>query len=925
VGVANLLSAVSANTTGPVVGLGTPYGNLTVSVTTTGTVSELSVQVLGSLDSFNWQDIGSAITSATAGESIGTGALFSYFRATLSGYSGTGTITCNLAYSLEGGGNAATATAAAGLGTTSSTVVVSGATAPVAAQVLTATSGTAADWQYPPADWFNVKNYGTGLGSGANATSAINAAITACQEAGGGTVYIPEGLYTISSSLLVGGGNPGALTIRGSGWNSQLQLTSGANCYIFDTGSSGSPQYTNGLVIADLYLDCNGANQTADSGAIYGRGSVWGVFEHLWIDQPYNYGVRFYQDGLGHYGHHNRLFGCKFTNGNGGGVYTPPSGALGIALYFDNADENSCHGCTFQDNGTSTYPATQVYDTGSGRQSFSGCTWVTTQTTSASMFKTNSSPSGCQITGCQFDSATTGNLLEINGPDCVIVGNEFLSFGQGSGSNAAIHLSSTYTQVTSNGFTPAGSNGIAVQETGTALTGVGYNVISGCSLSGSYYESAPVVLVSGDDSVYVTYPLPVAYGGTGDTSLTAYAPLAGGTTSTGAVQSASTGMSTSGNVLTSTGSSSLPTFQSLPTASTSSAGIVELDGTAGDIQASPGTAAAGSKGQAADAQHVHPQPPMFAPAGLTGATGSSAYAGATASGAPTSGTWAVGQWTVDQTGSFWICTTAGTAGSGAVFTQVASGGTAASFAPTGLTGATASSAYAGATTSGAPTSGTWSVGQWTVDRTGAFWICTTAGVAGSGVVFTQVAGSGGTLSNPMSSLGDMIYGGSSGAADRLGGNTSSTKEVPDLNRQQRRGDGAHVGNPRRERPARGDDQRAGRREALHRAEGGHPVQPHGHDQLEPGDDGDRHHLRARGLRDHLRGDHRAVRRSVRQQQLDHPVLRHRDTAVERRGAGRHRVRGRRGAGVQGRGVVHDAVPVRVHRRPHAVGGHDVLV
>jgi hypothetical protein len=100
-GVANLLSAVSANTTGPVVGLGTPYGNLTVSVTTTGTVSGLSVQVLGSLDSFNWQDIGSAITSPTAGESIGTGVLFSYFQATLSGYTGSGTVTCTLAYSLE--------------------------------------------------------------------------------------------------------------------------------------------------------------------------------------------------------------------------------------------------------------------------------------------------------------------------------------------------------------------------------------------------------------------------------------------------------------------------------------------------------------------------------------------------------------------------------------------------------------------------------------------------------------------------------------------------------------------------------------------------------------------------------------------------------------------------------------------------------
>lgn len=57
--------------------------------------------------------------------------------------------------------------------------------------------------------------------------------------------------------------------------------------------------------------------------------------------------------------------------------------------------------------------------------------------------------------------------------------------------------------------------------------------------------------------------------------------------------------------------------------------------------------------------------------GLTGATAASRYVGATASGAPASGTFAVGDYIVDQTGSFWICTTAGTPGT---WTQVAAGG-----------------------------------------------------------------------------------------------------------------------------------------------------------------------------------------------------------------------------------------------------------
>ena len=57
-------------------------------------------------------------------------------------------------------------------------------------------------------------------------------------------------------------------------------------------------------------------------------------------------------------------------------------------------------------------------------------------------------------------------------------------------------------------------------------------------------------------------PAQVAFGGTGvQTMTTAYAPVCAGTTATAPLQVASTGQSNSGWVLTSTGSSSLPTFQ----------------------------------------------------------------------------------------------------------------------------------------------------------------------------------------------------------------------------------------------------------------------------------------------------------------------------------------------------------------------------
>lgn len=59
-------------------------------------------------------------------------------------------------------------------------------------------------------------------------------------------------------------------------------------------------------------------------------------------------------------------------------------------------------------------------------------------------------------------------------------------------------------------------------------------------------------------------PISVVEGGSGDSSLTAYAPLVGGTSTTSSIQSAATGMSTAGFVFTSNGSSAVPSFKANP-------------------------------------------------------------------------------------------------------------------------------------------------------------------------------------------------------------------------------------------------------------------------------------------------------------------------------------------------------------------------
>jgi hypothetical protein len=80
----------------------------------------------------------------------------------------------------------------------------------------------------------------------------------------------------------------------------------------------------------------------------------------------------------------------------------------------------------------------------------------------------------------------------------------------------------------------------------------------------------------------VSGTLPVANGGTGVASATAYALLAGGTTSTGAFQSLAS-VGTSGQVLTSNGAGALPTFQNAAGGSLTVGTTTVASGTSGYI------------------------------------------------------------------------------------------------------------------------------------------------------------------------------------------------------------------------------------------------------------------------------------------------------------------------------------------------------
>lgn len=265
-GVATLLNAVSANTTGPVTALGSVYGNLTLEVTTTGTVSAFSVQLLGSLDGQNYEAIGSAVTSTTAGESVGSGTLFQYFYATLSGYSGTGTVTCALAYSLEasssgGGGPGAvssvfTRTGAVVAASGDYTVSQVTGAAPLASPAL---SGT------PTAPTASALTDSTQLATTAYADLAVGVETSRAETA--------EALKL----ALAGGTMSGAIAM---GSNKVTGLTNGSGAQ--DAAAFGQipvPSQSNGLLAWNCDLNATGTGGTiAVGGTVYLLG--------LWLPNP---------------------------------------------------------------------------------------------------------------------------------------------------------------------------------------------------------------------------------------------------------------------------------------------------------------------------------------------------------------------------------------------------------------------------------------------------------------------------------------------------------------------------------------------------------------------------------------------------------------------------------------------------------------
>src|SRR3954471_11035858 len=135
-------------------------------------------------------------------------------------------------------------------------------------------------------------------------------------------------------------------------------------------------------------------------------------------------------------------------------------------------------------------------------------------------------------------------------------------------------------------FSSSGSGGTVTSVSGTTnrITVTNGTTTPVIDISASYVgQSSITTLGTISTGTWQGTAVTVPYGGTGDTSFTAYSVLCGGTTSTGAFQNVS-GVGTSGQVLTSNGASTLPTWQTF-TAGT----VTSVSGTSGQIDVATGT------------------------------------------------------------------------------------------------------------------------------------------------------------------------------------------------------------------------------------------------------------------------------------------------------------------------------------------------
>ncbi len=131
--------------------------------------------------------------------------------------------------------------------------------------------------------------------------------------------------------------------LRGFGWDASIiKAASGLDDYVI---TFAPPTEGITTLFENFKVDGDGANQSS-GGCIYAKGAVQSEFRRLHIARPYTNGLYLHEISSGVVGHHNRVNGCLFDNGD-------VSSDNGRGLIMQASDENVIYACDFESNGGS--------------------------------------------------------------------------------------------------------------------------------------------------------------------------------------------------------------------------------------------------------------------------------------------------------------------------------------------------------------------------------------------------------------------------------------------------------------------------------------------------------------------------------------------------------------------------------------------